>query len=672
MKVLLVTPPMQETNSPYPATTVLTGFLRGRGYDVVQDDFAIRVMSRMFSRVGVRALFEDLQEWLDPARKLAELAKTSDAYAHIEYFLAHHEEYEAIIEQAVGYVRNSDPVLKHLILRGNFFPEAPWIRDRTGLWDSSGNDDQRAVRYCASFRRIITLLVSCASPDFDYNLGRYNEALGEMSSFTAVDNRLSTEWFVDRLIADVTRERMEVHRPDLLGITVPFPGQFYSALRIAKVAKEMYPEVTIAIGGGFCNTTLRELSDPRVFKYIDYVTLDDGERVLECLIEHLEGRRPRERLLRTFALVDGHVEYFTSDEADIPHAETGTPTYKDLPLDLYIPRGPALADPNLPEQYQMHLSSWNKLMLAHGCYWGKCTFCDVHLDYIGRYARAPATLLVDRMEAIASETGWSGFHFVDEAAPPAVLKALSRELIERKLHYAWWGNLRFDKAFTPELANEMARAGCISVSGGLEVASERILKLMDKGITIEQVTRVCRAFRDAKINVNAYLMYGFPTQTEQEIVDALEVTRQLFANRLLTTASWHWFQATAHSPIGRTPERFGVTLNREPPSPHGGFATYILEHETLTPHRAALSEVGGSLPRSRGGVRGPYKVFSGPLWWALKNFELGKGLDSDVSIWFESLPDVPKTTISPDLIAGYLRDTPTPRKSPRHLPLVAG
>ncbi|MEO8553348.1 MAG: radical SAM protein, partial [Kofleriaceae bacterium] len=244
------------------------------------------------------------------------------------------------------------------------------------------------------------------------------------------------------------------------------------------------------------------------------------------------------------------------------------------------------------------------------------------------------------------------------------------ELIERKLHYAWWGNLRFDKAFTPELANEMARAGCISVSGGLEVASERILKLMDKGITIEQVTRVCRAFRDAKINVNAYLMYGFPTQTEQEIVDALEVTRQLFANRLLTTASWHWFQATAHSPIGRTPERFDVTLKRDPPSPHGGFATYILEHETPTPHRAALSNIGGSLPLSRGGVRGPYKVFSGPLWWALKNFERGSGLDSDVSVWFESLPDVPKTTISPDLIAGYLRDAPTPHKSPRYLPLV--
>src|SRR5262245_29989819 len=164
MKVLLVTPPMQETNSPYPATTVLTGFLRGRGHDVVQDDFAIRVAARMLSRAGVRALFEDLQEWLDPARGLAELAKKTEAYAYIQNFLTHHEDYEAIVEQVVRYLRNSDPALKHLILRENFFPDLPGIREGTGLWDSSGNDEQRALRYCACFRRIINLLVACASP----------------------------------------------------------------------------------------------------------------------------------------------------------------------------------------------------------------------------------------------------------------------------------------------------------------------------------------------------------------------------------------------------------------------------------------------------------------------------------------------------------------------------
>lgn len=102
------------------------------------------------------------------------------------------------------------------------------------------------------------------------------------------------------------------------------------------------------------------------------------------------------------------------------------------------------------------------------------------LDYISRYEGASATELVNRIEAIVQETGQTGFHFVDEAAPPKALKALSKELLEREVEISWWGNIRFEKTFTPELAQLMADSGCIAVSGGLEVASDRLLNLMKK------------------------------------------------------------------------------------------------------------------------------------------------------------------------------------------------
>src|SRR6185436_8933114 len=127
---------------------------------------------------------------------------------------------------------------------------------------------------------------------------------------------------------------------------------------------------------------------------------------------------------------------------------------------------------------------WNKLTIAHGCYWKQCSFCDVSLDYIARYDRAPADLLVDRIEA----------------------------LVARNVVITWWTNVRFEKAFTPELAKLLARAGCVAVSGGLEVASDRLLQRMKKGVTVEQVARVTRAFTDAGVMVHAYLMYGFPTE----------------------------------------------------------------------------------------------------------------------------------------------------------------
>ncbi len=105
----------------------------------------------------------------------------------------------------------------------------------------------------------------------------------------------------------------------------------------------------------------------------------------------------------------------------------------------------------------------------------------------------------------------------------------------------------------------------MAVSGGLEVASDRLLTLMKKGVTVAQVARVTRAFTDAGIMVHAYLMYGFPTETTQDTVDALERVRQLFAAGCIQSAYWHRFSATAHSPIGLHPEQYGITL-RPPPN----------------------------------------------------------------------------------------------------------
>ncbi len=152
---------------------------------------------------------------------------------------------------------------------------------------------------------------------------------------------------------------------------------------------------------------------------------------------------------------------------------------------------------------------WNKLILAHGCYWKKCSFCDLSLDYISRYEEQNAAQIADNMEELIQETGQSGFHFVDEAAPPKVLFALAKILTQRNLQVSWWGNLRFEKSFTPKMAEVLARSGCIAVTGGLETASDRLLQLMNKGVSVEQVAKVTRAFSEAGILVHAILCMVF-------------------------------------------------------------------------------------------------------------------------------------------------------------------
>jgi hypothetical protein len=268
---------------------------------------------------------------------------------------------------------------------------------------------------------------------------------------------------------------------------------------------------------------------------------------------------------------------------------------------------------------------WNKLTMAHGCYWGKCTFCDISLDYIKTYEPATASLLADRMELMIAQTGQNGFHFVDEAAPPALMKALAIEILKRKLVVSWWANVRFEKSFTKDLCLLLKASGCIAVSGGLEVASDRLLDLIQKGITVAQVARVSKHFNDAGIMVHAYLMYGFPTQTVQETVDSLEMVRQLFETGVLKSAFWHLFTMTAHSPVGLTPEKYKV---KKVSDSVGSFANNDIAH---------IDATGAN-----------HEIFGYGLKKAILNYMHGACYDFPLQKWFEF--KIPKTSIAPNYI----------------------
>jgi radical SAM superfamily enzyme YgiQ (UPF0313 family) len=438
---------------------------------------------------------------------------------------------------------------------------------------------------------------------------------------------------MDTVLQHLTLAALQKHQPTLVVLSVPFPGAMYGALRIAQSIKAHSPQVRIALGGGYVNTELRQLAEPRVFDYVDFVCLDAGERPLLALLEHLQGKRSAQRLVRTFVRdASSHtVRYMQWQEPDIPFEDVGTPTWDGLPLDRYL----SLLDMLNPMHRLWSDGRWNKLTIAQGCYWKKCSFCDVGLDYIGRYETATAQTLVDRIEAIVAETGQTGFHFVDEAAPPKMLKALAQELLRRKLHISWWGNIRFEKSFTPQLAELLAQSGCIALSGGLEVASDRLLALMQKGVTVEQVARVTKGFSEAGILIHAYLMYGFPTQTVQETVDALEYVRQLFETGCIQSGFFHRFTCTVHSPVGLDPVAYGVALQE---TPFAGFAR---------------NDIGFSDPTGVDHTR-----LGLGLKKAIYNFMHGLGLEEDVRTWFALDTPCPKTRVKRNTIARALAPNP--------------
>jgi hypothetical protein len=605
------------------------GFLRQHQarleLELAQADPALELFLRLFSRAGMERVVEEL------GRRGRKAAAPS-----VQSFLRRVPEYLDTVDAAVRFLQGRDPGLALRIAGRGFLPEGPRFAAIPGGGDedplewafgSLGVEDR--ARHLASLYVDDLADVLRDGIDGRFELSRYGERLASSTpSFDPLRMALSAEpTLVDTVLDEIAVELEARHRPHLLCLTVPFPGNVYGALRIARAVRAVSAGTKIVMGGGYVNTELRELAEPRLFDYLDYVTLDDGERPLLALIEHqLDAGKP---LLRTMVREGGRV-VLRSDERlhDVPLRDCGTPTYAGLPLDRYL----SLVEMLNPMHRLWSAGRWNKLTVARGCYWKKCTFCDVTLDYIAHYDPAAADLLVDRIEALVAETGQTGFHFVDEAAPPAGLRALAERLIARKVVIAWWGNIRFEKTFTPALCGLLARSGCVAVSGGLEVASDRLLARMKKGVTVEQVARVTRAFTDAGVMVHAYLMYGFPTETEQETIDALERVRQLFAEGCLQSAFWHRFAATAHSPIGRQPELFGIRLR---PEPEATFARNDLAFDdpTGTDH----DYLGEGLRR------------------ALYNYMHGLGLDDDVRRWFgRRRPAVPRATVPPDFIRGAL------------------
>ena len=633
MRVLLVTPPMIQLNTPYPATAYLTGFLRLHaarlGLEVTQADASLSLFLRLFSAPLVARMFDEL------ALRARQVGKRTPVPASIGHFLAHADRYVDTVEPAIRFLQGRDPSLAFRIVGRSFLPEGPRFEHLSAALDEQllsafgtlGSTEQ--ARYLASLYIDDLADVWRQGIDPRFEFARYGERLAaSAASFDPLHEALSgAPTLIDTTLDELTLQLVESAPPDVVALTTPFPGNVYGAFRMARVIRTAYPKTTLILGGGWVNTELRGLREPRVFDYFDYVTLDDGERPLLNLLTRLSGHPAS--LVRTFVR-RGNAVVLENDvtQHDIAQRDTGIPTYDGLPLDQYV----SLMEMMNPMHRLWSDGRWNKITLAHGCYWKKCSFCDVSLDYIGRYDRPGTEIILERIRALIQETGQTGFHLVDEAAPPAVMRALSKRLIDEKLSITWWGNIRFEKAFTPENCQLLADAGCVAVSGGLEVASDRLLTLMKKGVTVEQVARVTRAFTDAGIMVHAYLMYGFPTETVQDTVDALDRVRQLFAAGCIQSAYWHRFAATAHSPIGLHPEKYGIRL-RTPPNIT--FAHNDLEFD---------DPVGTDHDFLGKGLRK-----------ALYSYMHGVGLDEDVRIWFEqpqaaATHAVPPTTVPSNLI----------------------
>jgi len=553
-KILLITPPLTQLNCAYPATAQLTGYLRKKGLKAVQQDLSIELIHRILTSEGLREIMRIAEErTIEEGLKVSKAARVSISCSSF---------YIQWTEAVCRFLSGSDLSLQNRFADRDFWPNANRLPKEEDLdWDyGSAGTYNKAQYFCTCFLEDIGRVIrETVSPHFE--MVRYAEKLCmSLSDATPLFEALQEEPnLIDRWMLEILDQRLkEEDSLTHVGFSIPFPGNLYAGLRCASHIRKTYPDLHITMGGGYVNTELRQLTDPRLFEYIDELLFDDGELPLERILT--EGEAIRTMRIGT----DGKVERIAMDSTEnVAFKEIGAPCLDGLHMDWYLDT----ADAANPMQRLWANGRWSKLMMAHGCYWAKCTFCDTSLDYIKRYEAAPATEIADRMDSLFAQSGQSGFHFTDEAMPPIGVKGLSEELLRRGRTYSWWGNIRFEKFYSQEVCYLMRQAGCIAVSGGIEVASERVLKLINKGVSVSSVRETLRHFRDNHIMVHAYLMYGFPTQTEQELFESLETVRQLMEEGLIQSAFWHRYAMTCHSPSGCHPEAFGCKWLNEEPAP---------------------------------------------------------------------------------------------------------
>jgi len=614
-KILFITPPFTQLNTAYPASAYLKGFLEGHDISFSHCDLSIELFTSIFTSDFLRAIFkeaDDLKNYHYPkVRKMK-------------------EGYISRVDVVISFLQKQDFETANKILDPNFLPlghrlinvntTIKWEAGEIGVIDKAKHHGTLFIEEIGDFIQ--------ANVDEFFAFTKYAEQIAtSASSFNEIDDLLSYQpTLIEDEMMTILENKIKKYSPDLVCFTIPFPGNLFAALRCSQFIKQFFPRIKIAFGGGYCNTELRSLTDPRIFEFIDFISLDDGEGPLLKIVNYLEGKVDANQLERTYVLENEEVVYKNKIPNTIfHHRNLPAPNYSELPFDKYV----SFLDVVNPMHRMWTDARWNKLTISHGCYWKQCSFCDVTLDYIGNYQNTTAEDLVNKIEKIVNDTGITGFHFVDEAAPPKMLRALSNSLIERNVNITWWTNIRFEKTFTVELCQLMAKSGCIAVTGGLEVASDRLLSKMKKGVDIAQVTRVTHNFSTTDIMVHAYLMYGFPTQTEQETIDSLEVVKQLFERNCIQSAFWHLFTTTIHSPIGKNPEAFGIEITGPV---FEGFAQNDLYHKDVQ---------GAAHPKYTKGLNA-----------ALHNYLNGAGFEKEMQHWFDF--PVLETSHPKDLIERFM------------------
>lgn len=639
MNVIVIQPPLVQLNSPYPSGAYLKSFFNRNGHNAVWLDLSVQLVHSIFSKNGLKKLFELSKE---NAMKIASAAEKNGDFStakNLRRYIFQSDLWiewiDFIMSALCGKQNPSARELCHRFILSPYTPRGNRMENYIANLDREPTvDDTRNIASLA-----LEDLADYISVAFDksFSLVRYAESIAvSETSFSQIEEKLNspilTNFYAEVLEDAFSKINISENEKTLVCISVPFAGTFTPALFTAKYLRKKYGEkIFITFGGGFINTELREFCDNSFFKYADAISYDRGYGSYKNFFDEFPDGKISEakqiykmRLFTKEKVIEPLQSSLEYEKFENEQTSLIVPDYSETDFSVY----PRVADDENPMQRLWSDGAWMKAYLAHGCYWHKCAFCDVNLDYVASYRLVQIENLFHGLKSQSEKNGIYGIHFVDEAMPPAAMIKFSQLNSKHSASFSFWGNVRFEKIYSRDMAEFLSFGGLIGVSGGIEIATGTGLDSISKGTDLDSIVSACCAFKEAGILIHAYMIYGYFGETEQDTINSMETLRQLYAAGLLDSCFWHKFVLTRHSRIySEWKNELHKNLNPFAPKNSGVFAKNGLHFKDE--EKSAK--------------------FGNGLYAALQNWMHGENLNTPVEKWFDFKvphPNVPKDLIS--------------------------
>lgn len=640
---IIIQPPLVQLNTAYPSGAYLNSFFKNQKLNSKWYDLSIKLFNSIFSSSGLKKFFLLTEQ---KALSLANDAlKNGDESTceNLTAYILQKNLWIDWIDDIMNILRDGTSLSSREICHKFIF--SPFVPHGNRMNSYIENTDHEITIDDA--RNLATMAIEDLADyiafvyDKNFSLIRYAESITvNEHSFEQIEKTLTSPLLNDfyrPLLEEIFKNHDDENAKTLVCISVPFAGTFTAALYTAKFFKEKFGnKVFISMGGGFVNTELREFTDSAFCKYADALSFDRGYGSYMQLLKEEKAPVYNMRIFSDREISEplSADDERCSDIIKIENEITGStvPDYSDIDFSEY----PRMADDTNPMQRMWSDGTWIKAYLAHGCYWHRCSFCDVTLDYVKSYRMTCVEKIFEGLSEQCKNKKIRGVHFVDEALPPAAIKKFSLLNLRhnKKSPLSFWGNIRFEKVWNRDITDLCAKGGLIGVSGGIEIATGNGLDKISKGTDLESIVSACCAFKESGILIHAYMIFGYYGESEQEIINSMETLRQFFEAGLLDSCFWHKFILTRHS---RLYDEWKKGM-----------------HKDLKPFENKDSGIF-----AKNGIHfegeNSYNKYADGLNESLRNWMHGKGINKSVNKWFQfktKEPTVSKNLVT-DAIAKY-------------------